>query len=104
MRPNQFGDESVDFANPAAVKALNRALLRQDYGLDYWDIPAGYLCPPIPGRADYVHYLADLLAADRGGGAPRHGRAGARHWRWRQLHLPHYRHPGVWLALRGLRN
>ncbi|HEY0906396.1 MAG TPA: 23S rRNA (adenine(1618)-N(6))-methyltransferase RlmF, partial [Methylophilus sp.] len=27
-----------------------------------WDIPKHYLCPPIPGRADYVHYLADLLA------------------------------------------
>lgn len=26
-----------------------------------WDIPTGYLCPPIPGRADYLHYLADLI-------------------------------------------
>ena len=24
-------------------------------------IPPGYLCPPIPGRADYVHHLADLI-------------------------------------------
>jgi 23S rRNA (adenine1618-N6)-methyltransferase len=67
---NQFGDESIDFANPAAVKALNQALLRQFYGIEHWDIPRGYLCPPIPGRADYVHYLADLLADSNGGVLP----------------------------------
>lgn len=58
---NQYGDESIDFANPAAVKALNRALLIHGYGITGWDIPAQYLCPPIPGRADYLHNLADLL-------------------------------------------
>ena len=68
---NAFGDESVDFANPAAVRALNRALLRHFYGVEHWDIPAGYLCPPIPGRADYIHYLADLLAAGNHGTVPR---------------------------------
>lgn len=71
VQRNKFGDESVDFANPAAVKALNRALLRHFYGIGQWDIPAGYLCPPIPGRADYIHYLADLLAADTGAVVPR---------------------------------
>ncbi|WP_369527369.1 RlmF-related methyltransferase [Shimia thalassica] len=25
-------------------------------------MPAGYLCPPIPGRIDYIHYRADLFA------------------------------------------
>jgi 23S rRNA (adenine1618-N6)-methyltransferase len=57
-----YGDPSIDFSNPAAVKALNRALLKQFYKIDHWDIPPGYLCPPIPGRADYIHYAADLLA------------------------------------------
>ena len=71
VRRNNYGDESVDFANPAAVKALNQALLRQFYGIAHWDIPAGYLCPPIPGRADYVHYLADLLASTNGGETPK---------------------------------
>lgn len=65
------GDESIDFADPAAVKALNKALLKQFYGVQFWDIPAGYLCPPIPGRADYIHYAADLLAACNGGEVPR---------------------------------
>ncbi|WP_269531651.1 23S rRNA (adenine(1618)-N(6))-methyltransferase RlmF [Chitinimonas sp. BJYL2] len=59
---NAYGDDSIDFSNPAAVKALNRALLVQFYGVQGWDIPADYLCPPIPGRADYLHHLADLLA------------------------------------------
>jgi len=62
VRPNAYGTASIDFANPHAVKALNQALLKHFYGVAVWDIPKNYLCPPIPGRADYVHYLADLLA------------------------------------------
>jgi len=69
VSPNAYGDESIDFADPAAVKALNRALLQQEYAIAGWNIPAQYLCPPIPGRADYLHYLADLLAD--GGVIPR---------------------------------
>lgn len=68
---NPYGNESIDFANPAAVKVFNRALLKQFYGIAQWDIPADYLCPPIPGRADYLHYLADLLAASNDGEIPR---------------------------------
>ena len=65
------GALSIDFADPRAVKALNLALLTAHYGVRGWDIPEGYLCPPIPGRADYVHHLADLLARRRGGAIPR---------------------------------
>lgn len=65
------GQASIDFANPAAVKALNRALLRSAYDVAGWALPDGYLCPPIPGRADYLHHLADLLAAENGGAIPR---------------------------------
>lgn len=70
---NAYGDESIDFADPAAVRALNRALLLSSYGIKEWDIPARYLCPPVPGRADYLHYLADLLAEGNGGTIPRGG-------------------------------
>jgi 23S rRNA (adenine1618-N6)-methyltransferase len=59
---NQYGDLSVDFKDPEAVKALNQALLKHFYHIDLWDIPEGFLCPPIPGRVDYLHYAADLLA------------------------------------------
>ena len=68
---NAWGDQSVDFSDPAAVKMLNRALLAHFYGIRNWDIPAGYLCPPIPGRADYIHNVADLLADDNNGNVPR---------------------------------
>ncbi|MDX1302842.1 23S rRNA (adenine(1618)-N(6))-methyltransferase RlmF [Photobacterium sp.] len=68
---NPFGDLSIDFANPDAVKMLNKSLLRHFYQVDNWDIPSGYLCPPIPGRADYIHHIADLLADSNGGEIPR---------------------------------
>lgn len=62
----RHGGLTVDFADSTAVKVLNRALLRAHYGVQGWDIPEGYLCPPIPGRADYVHHAADLLEGKRG--------------------------------------
>jgi 23S rRNA (adenine1618-N6)-methyltransferase len=68
---NAYGDESIDFSDPVAVKLLNKALLKHFYQIDHWDIPEGYLCPPIPGRADYIHYLADLLASVNDGVVPR---------------------------------
>ncbi|WP_200809227.1 23S rRNA (adenine(1618)-N(6))-methyltransferase RlmF [Novilysobacter spongiicola] len=64
------GDTSIDFSSPAAVRELNRAILRCDYGIAHWDLPDGALCPPIPGRADYLHGLADLLAATGDGTIP----------------------------------
>jgi 23S rRNA (adenine1618-N6)-methyltransferase len=68
---NKYGDSTIDFASPEAVKMLNTALLSHYYGLKFWDIPAGYLCPPIPGRADYIHYMADLLSESNTGQVPR---------------------------------
>ncbi|MAY42865.1 MAG: 23S rRNA (adenine(1618)-N(6))-methyltransferase RlmF [Oceanospirillaceae bacterium] len=58
------GQTSIDFSNSVAVKLLNQALLKLHYNVEFWDIPEGFLCPPIPGRADYLHYIADLLAAE----------------------------------------
>jgi 23S rRNA (adenine1618-N6)-methyltransferase len=63
---NKFGDESIDFANPESVKLLNKAILKEFYKINWWDIPPNYLCPPIPGRADYLHNVADLLYGARG--------------------------------------
>ncbi len=67
---NAHQDESVDFSDPAAVKMLNTALLKHYYDINYWDIPDGYLCPPIPGRADYIHHIAQLLANNNYGKIP----------------------------------
>lgn len=77
VKLNAYNDASIDFADPQAVKALNRALLKQHYDIADWDIPAHYLCPPIPGRADYLHYAADLLASLNGGVIPRGGKVRA---------------------------
>ena len=67
---NKYGNESIDFFDPAAVKMLNKALLQQHYEIGYWDIPENYLCPPIPGRADYIHHIADLLGSENEGLIP----------------------------------
>lgn len=58
---NPKEEKTINFHDPEAVKQLNKALLFSFYKLQYWDIPADNLCPPIPGRADYIHYIADLL-------------------------------------------
>ena len=68
---NPVGQATIDFQNVLAVRMLNRALLKTHYGIDFWDIPMGYLCPPIPGRVDYIHYLADLLAGSHNQDIPR---------------------------------
>lgn len=61
IRPNPAGKDSIDFADPIAIQVFNRALLNHHYQIQGWSIPDGYLCPAIPGRADYIHHLADLL-------------------------------------------
>lgn len=63
---NPSGEPTVDFTDARAVLILNRALLRSYYGISAWELPPGYLCPPIPGRADYIHHAADLLGGRRG--------------------------------------
>ncbi len=62
VHTNKYQIETIDFFDPLAVKALNKALLVHFYDINYWNIPDGYLCPPIPGRADYIHYMAELLS------------------------------------------
>jgi 23S rRNA (adenine1618-N6)-methyltransferase len=69
--PNPVGQTTIDFKDVSAVRMLNRALLKTHYNVDFWDIPAGYLCPPIPGRVDYIHCLADLLASNNNQDIPR---------------------------------
>lgn len=64
LTTNKRGEPSINFHDPAAVKCLNQALLLHHYDLEYWDIPDAYLCPAVPGRADYLHHLADLLAEE----------------------------------------
>ena len=70
LKLNKVGVESIDFSNPNAVKILNKALLHHYYGIKYWEFPDENLCPPIPGRADYLHHIADLLSKSNSGTIP----------------------------------
>ena len=63
---NEYGIETINFADNQSVLHLNKALLKHHYKLNDWNIPDGYLCPPIPGRADYLHYIFDLLEIESG--------------------------------------
>lgn len=57
---NEYGNKTIKFGDKHAVKALNTALLKAYYGI-VWDIPENNLCPPIPGRLDYLLHIADLF-------------------------------------------
>lgn len=70
VKPNKFGIDSIDFSNPFAVKLLNKAILNHYYGIESWEFPDENLCPPIPGRADYIHHIADLLGENNFGTIP----------------------------------
>lgn len=61
IKNSPSGDYTIDFGDEKAVLELNRALLKFYYDVKNWDIPKGFLCPPIPGRADYIHHISDLL-------------------------------------------
>lgn len=61
---NKYDQRSIDFSSSEAVYHLNKAILKHHYHIDDWKLPKDYLCPPIPGRADYIHHIADLLHND----------------------------------------
>lgn len=61
---NEHNTQTVNFAFPRAVKAVNIALLMTFYNINFWQFSDMNLCPPIPSRVDYIHYLTDLLNHD----------------------------------------
>lgn len=67
----KYDHPTIDFSDTKAVRELNTALLKAHYNVQFWSIPDNYLCPGIPGRANYIHYLADLLGELRQGKPPR---------------------------------
>ena len=56
---------TLDFASWDATVALNAALLADAYDVRGWSIPRGYLCPAVANRANYVHWIEDLLEQSR---------------------------------------
>lgn len=61
VKKNPREEDTIDFSNNEAVTLLNKALLKTFYNVQNWEVPKGFLVPPIPGRADYIHYIAELL-------------------------------------------
>ncbi|XP_037445126.1 RNA N6-adenosine-methyltransferase mettl16-like [Triticum dicoccoides] len=57
------GRASVDFTDFAATRELTRVLLLHDHGVNWW-IPDGQLCPTVPNRSNYIHWIEDLLSSD----------------------------------------
>lgn len=56
---------TIAFSDHKAVLALNTAVMVSDYNLSpAWAslLPEESLVPPVPGRADYIHHIADLIA------------------------------------------
>lgn len=58
---NISGGETIDFSSSSAVFELNKAILLADFKLVDYNLPAGYLIPPIPGRLDYLLHVQDFL-------------------------------------------
>lgn len=56
------GKVTIDFKNADALRALTRALLKEDWGLDVVLHPE-YLVPTLPLRINYILWLEDLVAA-----------------------------------------
>ncbi|PNW88779.1 hypothetical protein CHLRE_01g044150v5 [Chlamydomonas reinhardtii] len=55
------GRAHLDTTSWAATRALTACLLRDDFGLAWW-LPEGQLVPPVTNRANYLHWVNDLLA------------------------------------------
>ena len=70
IQPNKRGANSINFSDHSAVRMLNKAILNYYYGIEYWEFPKENLCPPIPGRAEYIHHVADLLSENSNGKIP----------------------------------
>lgn len=57
------GRPRIDWTDFNATRELTRVLLLHDHSLNWW-IPDGQLCPTVPNRLNYIHWIEDLLASD----------------------------------------
>ncbi|CAA7028328.1 unnamed protein product [Microthlaspi erraticum] len=57
----------IDWTDYNATRELTRTLLVHDHGLNWW-IPDGQLCPTVPNRSNYIHWINDLLSSELVGG------------------------------------
>lgn len=92
LKANKRGQLTIDFSDATSVRLLNKALILSHYELDYWELPEQYLCPAVPGRAEYIHHIAnhyrlqnqDICVLDIGTGASLiYPIIGTYHYSWR---------------------
>ncbi|KAK9931231.1 hypothetical protein M0R45_018517 [Rubus argutus] len=57
------GRPRIDWTDFNATRELTRVLLLHDHRLNWW-IPDGQLCPTVPNRSNYIHWIEDLLSSD----------------------------------------
>ena len=52
---------TLNWQEPVACIELTKALLEADFGLS-WDLPVDRLCPTIPQKLNYIHWVEDLVS------------------------------------------
>lgn len=57
------GRPRIDWKDYNATRELTRVLLLHDHGLNWW-IPDCQLCPTVPNRSNYIHWIEDLLSSN----------------------------------------
>ncbi|CAG8594466.1 5015_t:CDS:10 [Paraglomus occultum] len=60
VRYDKENKACIDFHDPDAVRELSYTLLKHDFGL-YLEIPNDALCPMVPNRLNYIHWIEDLI-------------------------------------------
>ncbi|KAG0478868.1 hypothetical protein HPP92_013587 [Vanilla planifolia] len=60
---SRSGRPAIDWKDYNATRELTRVLLLHDHGINWW-IPDGQLCPTVPNRLNYIHWIDDLLSSD----------------------------------------
>lgn len=57
------GNMCINYNNPTALYCISKVLLHHRYNL-IWDMPDNFLIPTVPSRANYVHFISDLLTPE----------------------------------------
>lgn len=64
VQENAGGKVILDFKDPAALRALTRALLENDFGLQV-ALPLDRLIPTVPQRLNYILWLEDIIGQNK---------------------------------------
>lgn len=62
LQYSSSGYPRIDWTDFNATRELTRVLLHHDHAINWW-IPDGQLCPTVPNRSNYIHWLQDLLSS-----------------------------------------